>query len=969
MKINLRVAIVFVLLACLRINAQEQEEMSLNGPWQFALAKTADDASQWETFYSDDFQSDAFNEIPVPSNWATMGYEEPVYRGFKDDQAAEGFYYRLFEVPEGWRGKRVLLRFEGVWSSAEVWLNGNRLGMHGSGFTPFAFDVTNKLDPEGTNRLAVRVRQTSPEYKFDVYDDWTLGGIFRDVTLEAMPGKRWIDNIVAQTTFDSRYEDADLAIRALVSDRHKNTLPGNYLSPGEPYRLRFTLTAKAGGEVARREVQVTPQTSTARETKLALHVPSPHHWTAETPYLYDLLVELVEDGETVQACTQRIGFRQISTEGGVFRINGQAVKLRGVNRHDEHPDVGRATTREQWLQDITLMKAANINYVRLCHYAHAKGFIELCDEMGLYVGAEISLGGAGGLMHTPSASGPGLQRVYETVTRDINHPSIVYWSVGNEDALTDLYLASIKFTKALDPTRPVLMPWRANDWMPDEVDILAPHYWKPDEYDQLAGRSTRPIISTEYTHAYGNDGMGGLEARWKALAKHPAGAGAAIWMWADQGIKTPVRNPRPVEDKFNVDDEYLRIDDAGWDGIVDSYRNFTRDYWEAKAVYAPVYPVEEKAVFTPGQDSLRIQIQNDYDFTDLREIGIGWSVYEDGKELASGQGSITGQPHAASAFLLPINSLGTVRAGKTYYARFVFTRADGEEITCKAVELCPSSLPAEQPVATDKRITVVQGETLSVEAGGTDYVFNPQTGHLASAASHGKLLVTDLRPTLWRPLDPCETSSFGKENLRKAVDLNQYKATVSEWDVQEEGDDVVIRATVGYDIDADNRYTAEYRYTIGTDGRLTVHYRITTAVAVSQVPIVGMVLRFAPELDELHWLGLGPYDAYPNKRDAPVLGVWGGKAGSTDVAGIKETRWIDCGTPDCGFRILHNGYMEPDASAPDTIRILSHVFARPEKGRQDNSLYPTLETNTESPFVGEFSLLPAPMANDDLLKQ
>ena len=149
--------------------------------------------------------------------------------------------------------------------------------------------------------------------------------------------------------------------------------------------------------------------------------------------------------------TQRIGFRQISTVGGVFRINGQAVKLRGVNRHDEHPDVGRATTREHWLQDLTLMKAANINYIRLSHYTPAKGFIELCDEMGMYVGNEVSLGGAGNLMYDPSCSGAALQRSYETVVRDINHPSIIYWSVGNEDPLTSLHLASVKLVKALDP--------------------------------------------------------------------------------------------------------------------------------------------------------------------------------------------------------------------------------------------------------------------------------------------------------------------------------------------------------------------------------------------------------------------------------------------------------------------------------------------------------------------------------------
>ena len=167
--------------------------------------------------------------------------------------------------------------------------------------------------------------------------------------------------------------------------------------------------------------------------------------------------------------------------------------------------------------------------------------------MGMYVGNEVTLGGAGDLMYDPSFSGAVLQRSYETIVRDINKPSIIYWSIGNEDPLTSLHMVSVKLVKALDPTRPVLLPWRPEEWLPKEVDILAPHYWNPQEYDRLAGHSGRPVISTEYTHAYGNDAFGGLEARWKALTKHPAGAGAAVWMWADQGVKTPVEERERFE--------------------------------------------------------------------------------------------------------------------------------------------------------------------------------------------------------------------------------------------------------------------------------------------------------------------------------------------------------------------------------------------------------------------------------------
>ena len=592
---NLRTIFISSFLSLSSLGVLAQEQINLSGTWQFAFAANQKEADRLERFYTPDFAKSKFKSTPVPSNWALLGYEEPVYRGFKDNQAGEGFYVREFTIPQDWKDKRILLHFGGVWSSAEVWLNGNELGRHDCGYTSFAFDVTNKLKVDEPNKLAVRVRQITREYKFDVCDDWTWGGIYRDVTLEAMPAKRWIDDVVVQTTFDHLFQDANLDIRVMISDKHKNTLPGNYPSLGELYKLCFTLTDKEGKEVAQRQMTVPAHVSTDREICLSLPVEAPHQWTAETPYLYSLKVELLEKEVVTHTRMERVGFRQISTDGGVFRINGQAVKLRGVNRHDEHPDVGRATTRKQWLEDLTRMKAANIIYLRLSHYTPAEGFIELCDSMGMYVGNEVTLGGAGDLMYDPSFSGAVLQRSYETIVRDINKPSIIYWSIGNEDPLTSLHMVSVKLVKALDPTRPVLLPWRPEEWLPKEVDILAPHYWNPQEYDRLAGHSGRPVISTEYTHAYGNDAFGGLEARWKALTKHPAGAGAAVWMWADQGVKTPVRK----KEKDLSEDEYLRINTAGWDGIVDSYRNFTRDYWETKAVYAPVYPAVDRISFVP----------------------------------------------------------------------------------------------------------------------------------------------------------------------------------------------------------------------------------------------------------------------------------------------------------------------------------------------------------------------------------
>lgn len=210
---------------------------------------------------------------------------------------------------------------------------------------------------------------------------------------------------------------------------------------------------------------------------------------------------------------------------------------------------------------------------------------------------------------------------------------------------------------------------------------------------------------------------------------------------------------------------------------------------------------------------------------------------------------------------------------------------------------------------------------------------------MISAEAQDKQLITDLRPIIWSPLDPCEKSAFGKENVRKAVDLNQYTTSVKEWSVEDRPDEVIIRAKVDYHVDSANHFITTYRYSIGVDGRLDVNYEILTDVAIPQIPIVGMTIKTVPELKELRWLGLGPYDAYPNKKAAPILGVWGGEAGSADVTGMKATRWIERSNSECGFRIMSNGYMKHDASHPEIMHILSYVLDALKKDVRRTNLF------------------------------
>ena len=914
----------------------------LNGTWQFALAPTDAAADQLANFYLPNYDATQFVPITVPSNWALDGFEPPQYGSFKG-QASQGFYLHQFTVPGTWMDKRVLLHFGGVWDSAEVWLNGKSLGRHDCGFTSFAFDMTRELKPGAENVLAVRVRQLTGEH-LDMNDDWALGGIYRDVSLETMPKIRWIDRVDVQTVFDNQFQDADLNIRVMVGD----SLPR--VDGAKPYDLLLALSGKDGEEIQSSRVKITTPPGTERQDRdvsVTMHVRAPLHWTAETPNLYSLRVDLVEDGKVSHTRTRTLGFRQVSTAGGIFRVNGQAIKLRGVDRHDEYPDVGRATTPANWLQDITLMKAANINFIRTSHYPPAEGFLDLCDQMGMYVVDEVPMGRD---MNNPSYASAAMLRAYETVSRDINHPSVIIWSVGNEDPLTSLHLAAIRTVKGLDPTRPVLMPGSGDDWLPPEIDILAPHYYKAAHYDELAGRSTRPIVTTEYTHAYGTDGFGGLEDRWKALTKHPAGAGGAIWMWADQGLL--VTRDIPGGGKVSV----LELNPDGIDGIVGSYREPQREYWETKAVYAQVYPGIDKATFVTGQASVRIPIQNDFDFTDLKTIKISWRLMEDDRELDRDTTSIACQPHATAWLDLRVNKVRKIRPGATYYAWFTFERADGSEITRRTVELSPQ-IDAMFPVTREAgALSVHSGKELEVQAGAVTYKFDPQSAQLTAASLNGVSVITGAQLTIWRPLNSTEqiivNVEGGKRNL---PDLNQYHTIVRAWHVAESADEVRIEAVADHIVDQNNHFVASYSYSIHRDGVLSIHYSVQPQVQAQWLPFVGMTVGTEPEMKHLRWLGLGPLDAYPNENVASILGIWSGDLGSSDITGVKATRWAELTAKSgIGLKVKDCPYIRLDGGSG--LQALTSVVGRPSKKQRPENPELRLETNTGSSFEGEFSI-------------
>jgi beta-galactosidase len=493
------------------------------------------------------------------------------------------------------------------------------------------------------------------------------------------------------------------------------------------------------------------------------------------------------------------------------------------------------------------------------------------------------------------------------------------------------------------------MPQRIDEFLPPEIDILAPHYRPPSALDQLAAHSSRPIITTEYTHAYAEDGFGGLAESWRALTQHPSGAGGSIWMWQDQGLtRTRIgANGQP--------EKYIQIVTDGWDGIVRADRTPQRDYWEARAVYAPVVVAADAVHYWPGQAQVRVPVRNDYDFTELSTVGVHWSLMADDRELAKGNGKVNAAPHAIGYLALPTDAIKSVEPGVCYYAHMTFLRGDGSEIVERAVELLADG-PAPEPArSVPSPVKVKTGKTVMVTAGAASYEFDPATAHLVSASAGTARLISGSRFTIWRPLGANDVLTL-RMQPDAVPDLNKNTVAVKSWKVTEEDSGVRIDAEAEHTVNDKNSFSVAYTYRVGRDGALRVEYTVRPKVEFQWLPEIGMEFETAAGLDNLRWLGLGPLDAYPNERTAPILGVYAGRTDSETAKGTKAIRWAELtSTPGSGFRVEGAPYMRVEGR---NLRVLPSVVGRSEKGRRPEATEYRLDTGPSAVFQGAFSVIP-----------
>ena len=765
--------------------------LSLDGDWRFRLSPVADVPAD---FVAPEFDDTGWDTIPVPAHWPLRGYGNPWYTNvvypFPVDpphpptENPTGDYRVAFDVPADWAGRPVVLRFDGVESCAKVWLNGVELGFFTGSRLPAEFGVT---PVPGRNVLAVRVHQWSAASYLEDQDQWWLPGIFRSVTLEA------------------RGDLDDVFVHA------------SYVDGQGTLRVEAPVAATVS----------VPELGILTDVGMSVTVPV-EPWSAERPRLYEATVASAT--ETVRL---RIGFRTVSIVDGVLLVNGEPVQFRGVNRHEFHPDHGRAVPRETMLEDVLLMKRHNVNAVRTSHYPPHSAFLDLCDEYGLWVIDECDLETHGfifaGWERNPSDEPAWresyVDRMRRTVERDKNHPSIVLWSLGNESHTGANLAAMASWVRERDPSRPIHYEGDAECAY---VDVYSRMYATHAEVDKIGQEQGIPFLQCEYAHAMGN-GPGGLAEYVALFDRYPRIAGGFVWEWIDHGLRHP-----SYEFAYGGDyGEPLHDGNFVIDGLLFPDRTPSPGLLDVKKAYEPI----------------RMSFVDDrFTVTELRPVPplrFEWTA-------GSASGVLDpGDPLPAGAGL-------TVRAVLAVDQPWA---PAGHEVAWGQHRVAPDAFTV--PSATDRPHRTSDG-----------FSFGPgEFDRFGRLREFGGLPVSTPRLTLWRaPTDNDRGEGSRLHDTWQALGLHRLTHRLDEVTA---GDTLVVRERAAAAA-LSRGVLVTYEWASAGDGlALTVHVEPDGAWPE---PIARLAVTMSlPLLDHVTWYGRGPGEAYPDTG----LATWTGRFEST----------------------------------------------------------------------------------------
>jgi evolved beta-galactosidase subunit alpha len=853
----------------------------LNGTWKFMFLEAPEYSPRG--FYEAGCDCSDWEDITVPGNWQMQGfgkmhysdvwYNFPINPPYVPSYNPTGLYRRDFYLDESWLKERVVLRFNGVDSAFQLWINGKEVGYSKGARLSSEFDVTDFL-VSGMNNCTVRVFQWSDGTYLEDQDMWWLSGIFRDVELYMEP-KIGIEDIKISTDFDKDYINGVLKVDStLIGIGQDNGYSISYELLNHKKEIVFLNKLDAEG-------------STCSFTKI---VQTPLKWSAEEPNLYTLFITLWKGENAVQVIPQKVGFRKIELNGDTFLVNGVAIKLKGVNRHDFNPVNGRVVSKEEIEADIKVMKQHNINAIRTSHYPNSSYLYELCDEYGMYVMDEVDLECHGfeltndykWITDDPNWELSYVSRIERMIHRDKNHPSIIMWSLGNESSFGCNFTAMAKKARQIDSTR--LIHYEG-DRKAEIADVYSTMYtWlehtNPNRLtmDKIIEESNKPHIICEYCHAMGN-GPGNLKEYQDLFYAHDKLQGGFVWEWFDHGIESYDSSGKryysyggdfgddPTNGAFCVD------------GLLMPDRTPSPGLLEYKKV---IEPIETKEVHL---ENGLIKVRNRYDFITLEHINLVYSIVKDNEILASGTEDIRYikarseeevKLHYDSSLVK--NLRGDCYLNINYLLNKDTSWAKGGHIVATA----------QFKLKTDEEHIIVKPEGalkitdegcyLTIQGEGFRTVFDKVKGRMLYLERDGFRVINE-GPQLnfWRA--PIDNDMYLLEDYYKTYFMHLMRESVESFSYEEKDSYLLIKmSTINGSPNSSWFFSSTYEYKVFPSGDILLEVegvpsgRIENAPAM--LPRIGVRMKVNTDCFNARWYGRGPGESYSDSKQCNIFGIY-----------------------------------------------------------------------------------------------
>ena len=939
-------------------NRDKSRLKSLNGNWKFNFVEKSENRPL--DFMASDFKgNNNWKDIEVPSNWELKGYGQPIYtnivypftpnildttlkfdwRGpqppmppkiYRDNPV--GSYFRDFEIPTDWKDQSIIIHFGGVTSAFYIWVNGKEVGYSQGSCLTAEFDITNFVK-SGKNRVAVQVFRWSDGSYLEDQDMWRLSGIHREVLLMAQP-KIALNDFFVRTKFEVNLKDAKLEIRPSVWMQTDISQLKGYTISADLYDATHTKVLTKTMMVSAEKVynERWPPRDINKWAFMEATVSNPRKWSAEDPYLYQLVFTVSNaKGEVVEARSEKIGFRKVEFgKNNELLINGKMVKIMGVNRHDHDPIKGKALSHEDMRQDVIQMKRFNFNAVRTAHYPNDPYFLELCNEYGLYVmdEANIECHHLGSYIpQQPSWAAPILTRVFRMVERDKNEPSVISWSLGNESGTGPAFAAAAAWVKDFDPSRFIHYEGAQGDpedlnykegiayevnktdsyANPDDknyVDVLSRMYPDHAQLLNMANNPaiTRPIIMCEYMHAMGNS-MGGLGEFWDIIRSKPNLIGGFIWDFKDQGLLTKTKDGKPFYAYGGDFGDIPNDHNFCLNGVFGPDLKPNPHAFEAKYVLQPV------AFETANISNKSIKITNRFAFTNLNQYDLRWEIAEDGKLIESGVLEPQNIEAGVSALInIPHKNI-KYKTNKEYWLRIsVHEKTDrlwcaqGYEVAYGQIQIKESELNVNYVSSSKTKVNFSQNtETISINGVNFFAVISKTNGELSSYKVNGlEQLKSALKPNFNRPAVDNDLRGVNRGSFIKSLNAwsklpNTFKVNNLDVVTQKDGSvKVLIKQTASSAINLNTSYT------FYSDATVDVNLDLDADKSVADLIRFGVTMGVNSDLINTTFYGNGPFENYNDRKRAAIVGEYQIKTDSIfynylypqENGNRTETRWL-----------------------------------------------------------------------------